>query len=138
MTASLMSLLAFQNNYSGDVAAPEGPGIVFWICYGAIILLWIAGMWKVFEKAGEPGWAAIIPIYNAIVLLKIAGRPLWWIILFLVPLVNLIIAIMVGVDIAKRFGKGAGFGIGLALLPFIFYPVLGFGDARYNPGPLPA
>jgi hypothetical protein len=132
MTASLMSLLAFQNNYGAE-AAPEGPGIVFWLIYAVVIVITIAGMWKVFEKAGEPGWAAIIPIYNLIVLLKIAGRPVWWIILFIIPLVNFIVAILVGIDVAKRFGKGAGFGIGLALLPFIFYPVLGFGDARYNP-----
>ena len=132
MTASLLSLLAFQNYGYGETAA-EGPGIVFWICYAAVIILWIAGLWKVFEKAGEPGWAAIIPIYNLVVLLKIAGKPVWWIILFLIPVVNFIIAILVAIEIAKRFGKGAGFGIGLALLPFIFYPVLGFGDARYNP-----
>lgn len=137
MTASLLSLLAFQNYGYGETAA-EGPGLVFWIVYGAIIILWIAGMWKTFEKAGEPGWAAIIPIYNTIILLKIAGRPIWWILLFLVPLVNLIIIILVSIDVAKRFNKGAGFGIGLALLPFIFYPVLGFGDARYTGSPVPA
>ena len=135
MTASLLSLLAFQNYGYGETAA-EGPGIVFWICYAAVIILWIAGLWKVFEKAGEPGWAAIIPIYNTIVLLKIAGRPIWWIILLLIPLVNLIILIMVSIDVAKRFGKGTGFGLGLAFLPFIFYPVLGFGDARYTGSPV--
>jgi hypothetical protein len=134
MTASLLSLLAFQNNYDYP-AGGEGPGIVFWIVYAAIFILWIAGLWKTFDKAGEPGWAAIIPIYNAIVLLKIAGRPIWWVILYLIPVVNLIIAILVSIDVANRFGKGAGFGIGLALLPFIFYPILGFGDARYSPAP---
>lgn len=138
MTASLLSLLAFQNYGGYAETGAEGPGIVFWLIYGAIIILWIAGLWKTFDKAGEPGWAAIIPIYNTIVLLKIAGRPLWWIILLLVPFVNLIILIIVSIDIAKRFGKGTGFGIGLAILGFIFYPILGFGDARYNPSPVPA
>lgn len=132
MTASLLSLLAFQNNYGAETA-PEGPGIVFWLIYAVVIIVTVAGIWKVFEKAGEPGWAAIIPIYNVIVLLKIAGKPVWWIILLLIPLVNFIVSILVSIEVAKRFGKGAGFGIGLALLPFIFYPVLGFGDARYNP-----
>ncbi len=93
----------------------------------------IAGLWKVFTKAGKPGWASIIPIYNVIVLLEIAGRPLWWVILFFIPCVNIIIAILVALDVAKNFGKGTGFGIGLAFLPFIFYPILGFGDARYHP-----
>ncbi|HYU35551.1 MAG TPA: DUF5684 domain-containing protein [Thermoanaerobaculia bacterium] len=103
-----------------------------------IAVVSIAGMWKVFEKAGEPGWAAIIPIYNFIVLLKIAGRPAWWVLLMLIPVVNLIILFMISIEIARRFGKGTGFGIGLALLGFIFYPVLGFGDARYKPGFVPA
>ncbi|HEV8604654.1 MAG TPA: DUF5684 domain-containing protein [Tepidisphaeraceae bacterium] len=99
----------------------------------AIIVLIVAGLWKTFEKAGHPGWAAIIPIYNLYILCKIAGRPGWWVILFLIPFVNLVIAILVGIDVAKNFGKGAGFGVGLALLGFIFYPILGFSDARYLP-----
>ena len=103
----------------------------------------IAGMWKAFEKAGKPGWAAIIPIYNAIVMLEIAGRPLWWIFLFFIPIVNIVIAIIVSIDIAKSFGQGAGFGVGLALLGFIFWPILGFGNAQYvgveaaTPPPVP-
>jgi hypothetical protein len=98
----------------------------------AIIVAIIAGFWKVFEKAGKPGWAAIIPIYNGIVLLEIAGKPLWWIILCFIPCVNLVIVILVGLAVARNFGKSDGFGIGLALLGFIFYPILGFGDARYQ------
>src|SRR5436305_8721961 len=93
----------------------------------------IASMWKIFTKAGKPGWAAIIPIYNLIVLLEIAGKPLWWFILMLIPFVNIVVFIMVLVSIARNFGKGAGFAIGMLLLPFIFYPMLGFGDARYAP-----
>jgi hypothetical protein len=89
-------------------------------------------LWKVFEKAGKPGWAAIVPIYNVIVLLEIVGKPLWWIVLFLVPCANIVAFILIGIELAKVFGKGTGFGLGLALLPFLFYPVLGFGDARYQ------
>jgi len=103
----------------------------------AIIVAIIAGVWKVFTKAGKPGWAAIIPIYNLIVILEIAGKPIWWIVLFLIPVVNLIMAILVGIAMAEKFGKRAGFGVGLALLGFIFYPILGFGDAKYQGAPQP-
>lgn len=97
-----------------------------------IALLVIAGIWKVFTKAGQPGWAAIVPIYNLVVMLQIAGKPTWWVILMLIPLVNLIVAIIVSMAIAEKFGKGAGFGLGLAFLGVIFYPILGFGDATYR------
>jgi len=99
----------------------------------AIIVVMVASLWVTFTKAGKPGWGAIIPIYNVILLLQIAGRPIWWILLFLIPLVNCVIAIIVAIDIAKNFGKGTGFGIGLAFLGIIFYPILAFGDAQYQP-----
>ncbi len=96
-----------------------------------LAILILAGLWKTFEKAGLPGWGAIVPIYNAYLMLKIAGRPGWWLLLYLIPCVNVIIAIVVVLDIAKNFGKGAAFGLGLFILPFVFYLILGFGDARY-------
>src|SRR5437763_14185881 len=99
----------------------------------AFAVLMIASMWKIFTKAGKPGWAAIIPIYNLIVLLEIAGKPLWWFILFLIPIVNLIVAIMVVASVARKFGKGIGFAIGMLVLAPIFYPMLAFGDSTYNP-----
>jgi hypothetical protein len=98
----------------------------------AIFVLIIAGMWKVFTKAGQPGWAAIVPIYNIIVLLQIGGKPVWWVLLFLIPVVNIVIAVLVGIAIAKNFGKSDAFGVGLGLLGFVFYPILGFGDAQYQ------
>ena len=107
-------------------------GVVGTVIYLAIIVLVIAGMWKVFVKAGKPGWACIVPIYNIIVLLEIAGRPLWWIILLFIPIANFIVLILIALDIAKAFGKGTGFGLGLAFLGFIFYPILGFSDATYT------
>jgi hypothetical protein len=130
-----IAMLLFQDTSGADttMAAAGAVGTVFLICYLVVIVLMIAGMWKMFAKAGEPGWAAIVPIYNIIVLLKIAGKPAWWFLLFLVPLVNFVIIIIVALAVAKNFGKGTGFGIGLLLLPFIFYPLLGFGDARYQP-----
>ena len=97
-----------------------------------ILLVIIIAYWKIFEKAGKPGWAAIIPIYNIIVLLEIVGKPTWWIILYLIPLVNFVIAIIVINELSKKFGQGVGFTIGLILLPFIFYPILGFGSASYK------
>ena len=110
----------------------DGGGIIILLIQLAIFIAVIAGFWKVFTKAGHPGWAAIVPIYNVIILLTIAGKPLWWIILFFIPLVNFIIAILVSIEVAKKFGKGTGFGLGLAFLGFIFYPVLGFSDAQYQ------
>jgi hypothetical protein len=106
--------------------------MLFPVLFLALVVLAIAGVWKTFEKAGKPGWAAIIPIYNVIVMLQIAGRPLWWILLLLIPIVGIVVAIIVSIDLAKNFGQSAAFGVGLALLGFVFYPVLGFGDAVYQ------
>ena len=115
--------------YSSDGGGGGSSAIV--IVYLALVVLYIAGTWKVYVKAGEPGWAAIIPIYNLWILIKIAGKPGWWILLFLIPLVNLYALFAISIAVAQNFGKSTGFGIGLALLGFIFYPILGFGDARY-------
>jgi len=110
----------------------EGIGIVGIIIYLAVLLVVLIGMWKAFEKAGQPGWGVIIPIYNLYLLTVIAKKPAWWIILMLIPLVNIIILILLNLEIAKNFGKSTGFGIGLAFLGFIFWPLLGFGDAKYQ------
>lgn len=132
MTALFTLALLQDNTSTGISPLGAGLGMGVMICYFAVILLIIAGMWKIFVKAGKPGWAAIVPIYNIIVLLEITGKPIWWFILMLIPFVNLIVFIIVLVELAKRFGKGVGFAIGLLLLPFIFYPVLGFGSAQYH------
>jgi len=105
----------------------------FWL---ALVVLVVAGMWKAFVKAGQPGWAVLIPIYNMYVLLKAAGKPGWWLLLMLIPIVGVVFAIIAVVAFAGRFGKGGGFAVGLIFLPFIFYPILGFGDAQYSP-PIP-
>ena len=125
-------MLAQETGYEGGGAAGAAAGFIFTLIYLAIVVLVIAGMWKVFVKAGKPGWACLIPIYNVIVLLEIAGKPLWWIILLFIPLVNLVVLILVSIAVAEKFGKGAGFGLGLAFLPMIFFPLLGFGDAQYR------
>lgn len=97
-----------------------------------IIVLIIAAQWKVFTKAGQAGWASIIPIYNCYILLQIVGKPWWWLLLMLIPVVNFVIAVIVCIELAKYFGKGTGFGIGIVFLPFIFVPILGFGSAQYK------
>ncbi|ADB16056.1 conserved hypothetical protein [Pirellula staleyi DSM 6068] len=100
----------------------------------AILGVVLAGMWKVFEKAGQPGWAAIVPIYNTYVLVvEIAKMDIMWFVLLLVPCVQYVAVFVIMIKVAKKYGQGDGFGIGMALLPFIFIPILGFGSARYNP-----
>ena len=126
---SLLAQVEYSYSYSSQ---GKTPGLVFWICWFAFVILMIAALWKVFTKAGQPGWAAIVPILNTYFLCKIAGRPGWWVILMFIPLVNFIIWIILCIDIAKSFGKGVGFGIALLLLPFIFFLILGFGGAQYQ------
>ena len=101
--------------------------IPFIIVYVAIVI----GLWKTFEKAGKPGWAAIIPIYNYIVLLEIVGKPIWWIFLILFPCTSFIFAIWTINLLSKSFGQSEGFTVGLVLLPYIFIPILGFGSYKY-------
>ena len=102
------------------------------IVYLALVVFLLAAMWRVFTKAGQPGWAVLIPFYNIYVMLQIAGKPGWWLLLFFIPIVNLVIAIITVAALAARFGKGAGFVVGLILLPIVFYPILGFGSAQYR------
>ena len=123
------AVLLAQGEIEGAAAA--GVFLIFGLFYLAFIVLMIAAFWKVFTKAGEPGWAAIVPIYNLVVLLRIAGRPVWWVLLFIIPLVNLVIIAITYIDLAKSFGKDAAFAIGLIFLSPIFFPILGFGDSRY-------
>jgi hypothetical protein len=98
----------------------------------ALTVLLIIAAWKMFKKAHQAGWKVLIPIYNFIVLLKIAGRPWWWLILYFVPLLNLIILLIISLDIAKAFGRSKLFGIfGLFIFSAVGVLILGFGDAKY-------
>jgi len=110
----------------GGVVSPELLVIL------AITVVVVAGFWKTFEKAGEPGWAAIIPIYNLYVLVKISGNEWWWLILFFIPIVNILAQAKISINIADKFDQGILFGLGLMLLSFIFYPILGFGSYQYQ------
>ena len=112
-------------------SANGGAALVFLLVIFALAIVVLVAAWKVFEKAGEAGWKALIPIYNYYVLLRIVGRPGWWLILYFIPIVGFITGIIVANDASKSFGKSAGFTVGLIFLPFIFVPILGYGDARY-------
>ncbi len=103
----------------------------FIACSLIITVIAIIAMWKIFQKAGQPGWAAIIPIYNIYILLKIVGKPTWWLLLLFIPIVNIVIGIWITNMLSKSFGKDEAFTVGLILLGFVFYPILGFGSAVY-------
>ena len=135
--AGTTGTLLAQDSYGGSGGGGGGviagvAGLVFMLIMFAVLIIIIASMWKVFSKAGKPGWAAIVPIYNLIVLWQVSNQPVWALILCFIPYVNVIGVIFIALGVAKAFGKGAGFGIGLWLLPIIFYPILAFGDAEYQ------
>lgn len=133
----LFNLIILQSRYRYDDYDEEALGvavgimIIYTVFILAFAVLMIISLWKIFVKAGKPGWAAIVPIYNYIVWCEIVGRPVWWVILLLIPCVNIVFSIILCIDLAKSFGKDAGYGIGLALLSIIFFPMLGFGKAQY-------
>lgn len=110
-----------------------GFGTIIWL---VVMVFLLVAIWKVFQKAGQPGWGCLIPIYNIYVLLKIAGKPGWWLIFFFIPIANLVVGIIACIGVANNFGKGGGFAAGLILLPIVFYPILAFGDATYSPPPV--
>lgn len=115
------------------LVAANSAGMTIYVIFAlAITVLEIAAVWMIFSKAGRPGWGAIIPFYNIYLICKVSGRPGWWLILFFIPLVNIVVALIVMIDLAKAFGKGTGFGVGMFFLHFIFYPILGFGSATYS------
>jgi len=119
--------MEYDNEGFFDVFTP-----VFVICWLAIVVFLIAAQWKVFVKAGQPGWAAIIPIYNIYIMTKIAGKPGIWTLLCLLPIVNIIFSIWLYNMISKSFGHDEGFTVGLVLLGIVFWPILGFGSAKYQ------
>jgi len=131
MTDATMWAVA-QSNIPDMGDRGDGVGAIVLFFYLAIMVLVIAGFWKTFTKADQPGWGALIPIFNLYLLCKIAGKPGWWVLLFFIPIANIVIPLLISIAVAENFGKGAGFGIGLWLLSPIFYPILGFGDAQYQ------
>tara|TARA_B100000900_G_C20419099_1_gene650172 strand:- start:365 stop:733 length:369 start_codon:yes stop_codon:yes gene_type:complete len=108
-----------------------GLGFFFSTVVLALVIILIAARWKIFTKANQPGWASLIPIYNALIFLRIIGKPWWWIFLFCIPLVNIVFVVLALDLLSKSFGKPVWFTVGLFLLPFIFELILAFGDAKY-------
>jgi hypothetical protein len=120
---------------SADSSAAAGGSIIFSIVWLAVSIALLVALWKLFVKAGQPGWACLIPIYNTIVLLRITGRSAWWVLGLMVPFLNIFVIIRLVFDLAKVFGRGVGFGFGLLFLSPIFIAILGFGNAQYvGPG----
>ena len=112
--------------------APEMLGLVFLGAGLLFVLLLIASFWKVFTKAGEAGWKSLIPFYNIFVLLRIAGCPGWWFLMFFLPVVNIYFMVVMHIRLAEKFGKSALYGFALFFLGFIFFPLLAFGPATYE------
>jgi len=128
-----MSTLLAVPISDAEIAAAAGAAAVTGLVAGAIGYVVVAlGLMGVFTKAGKPGWAAFVPIYNVIVLLEVVGRPLWWFVLLLVPGVNVVVGIIVLNDLAKSFGHGTGFTVGLVLLSVVFTWILWLGSSTYR------
>jgi hypothetical protein len=121
-------MLAQTTTYS--TSGTSGGLVFLWVVVAYV--LYALAYFGIFKKAGKPTWAAFVPIYNIIVLLEVVGRPIWWIVLLLIPLVNIIIIIIVFNDLSKSFGHGVGFTVGLIFLSWIFMLILGFGSSQYR------
>ncbi len=104
-------------------------GILFAFAFMALML---ASWWKILDKTGRPGWGILIPIFNVLLILEITGKPWWWILLLLIPIVDIIYAIWVVNLLAKSFGKSKRYTLGIIFFPYIFIPMLAFGEAIYN------
>ena len=98
----------------------------------SLIVIQLAGMWMVFKKASHAGWKALIPIYNLYVMLQIGESAWWWLVLIFVPILNIYALYKIHAGVARFFGKGIGFGLGLTFLGILFFPLLGFGGYQHH------
>jgi hypothetical protein len=132
-----MVVLAQRSSRSGDAEAAGVLGGLcccgFWLLILAATVPAMIGMWKVYEKAGQPGWGALVPVYNAILLTKMVGQDDMRVLFYFIPIAGIIFMAQDLMTLAQCFGKDSGFGIGLLLLGPIFWCILGFGDAQYTP-----
>jgi hypothetical protein len=129
---SIALLLQTDTGTAADAGGLLAMGGALTIALLVLVVIFVVALWKVFAKAGQPGWASLIPIYNAYVLLKVAGKPGWWLILLCIPFVNIVVLFMVSIAVAKAFGRSTAFGVVmLVLLCGIGYLILGFGKSQY-------
>ena len=135
---SLLYLLSHVLQYGTEFISWYLPNLLLYLVIHMVLafsILLATGTWYMFEKAGEPGWASLVPIYNLVVMCRIGGKPGWWVVMIcLVPVANIVFAIMLLNGISKNFGKGPDFTVGLVFLQQIFFAILGYGDASYNNG----
>ncbi len=133
----------YDYNAYGNAATQVPPAALLafigaiWLVMLVFVVIAIIAYWKIFTKAGKPGWAAIIPFYNIIILLEIVGRPAWWIIFMFIPLANIVVAAVILHRLSRAFGHDIGFTIGLLLLSPVFMLILAFGESRYLGVPQP-
>lgn len=104
----------------------------------AVAFFYLFATWRIFTKAGRAGWLSLIPIVDTIVLIQIAGKSGWRILLLFIPVVDVIVAIMLLLELSKAFGHGMGFALGLMFLSPIFWPILGYGSSQYQLGRQPS
>ena len=128
----------YGTGYQSASSMGTGFGITYLVLVIALYVLLIVANWKIFTKAGKPGWASIIPFYNLYVLFEIAGMNGWLFLLLCLPIVNIVMIIMLDIKLAKAFGKGTGFAIGMIFLTNIFTLILAFGSAQYQGAQLQA
>lgn len=123
----------FSYSYNTSSSLDPTTALIIFLPVIVLTVALIVAQWRIFTKAGQPGWASLVPFYNYYVMLQIVGRPAWWLLLLLVPFVNLVVMVVIALDLAKAFGKSEAFGIvGLILFAPIGYMMLGFGKATYQ------
>lgn len=134
----MLTLFAQRGGAGNDAAGVGGMMACFGSCglvFVVFFVLVIAILWKVFTKAGQPGWAALIPFYNTWILVtEICKKEPLWFILSLIPIANIVASWVISQELAKKFGKSEAFGIGIFFLAPVFLAILAFGDARYQGG----
>lgn len=138
--STLLYTTSTSTSTSTGTMDPAFVGVMIAV-YAVIMILTVIlliAQWKLFVKAGKPGWASIVPIYNFIVMLEIVGRPVWWFVLLLVPFVNIVIEIMLILDLAKAYGKSSGYGVLMLLFPYVMFPLLAFSKDTQYVGPVAA
>lgn len=112
----------YNTYYSSNTSLPTG----YWIFALAVAVLAIVSLWMIFKKAGKPGWASIVPVYNGIVLIQVAGLPLWYLLLLIIPFANIYAIFKIYIELAHKFGKSTGFGVLTVFFSEICLPILAF------------